>query len=472
MESSTLANAIPFPGGKNILVALEESNLYIYCDLSQDLGRTSSGKNILIATTGGNKPLGATNAFLGLNVFCNITEGPKLTDETTSKLSEVEIMGYYCMWQVKGHTLCMMIDFENAWEKLATTGNSVVLASSGGNKAVGKTGILCGLNCHVPLGKKFLMEKLSTIVNNDFVSVGDTVELNEGFVVHVESETQVTLHCEYEYTMATRRLAMPPVVIEGETSLILTLRFVDKKLRSEEKVEQMKTEFAVLSPKWKNLLLRYGPNHNGNNSRGTVDFYLRFDPTQFIGRSFSGKSLTVSSSGGWCSIGNEIFIMFNAHKPAPHLSPAEIRSAVQNVLDSRRVEEITSLSLKKVEILVVTALNLKGSSLADVRGQVKEAVKAYMGSLKLSVPFKMAKKAVNKAFATRKREEFATLSLKTLLAEVSSELGAAHWEEETLKAHVKEAVMQCLWGDVRRIRGKGGGLRECGTRLSEGTTER
>ncbi|EKF38534.1 hypothetical protein MOQ_001258 [Trypanosoma cruzi marinkellei] len=472
MESSALANAMPFPGGKNILVALEESKLYIYCDLSQDLGTTSSGKSILIATTGGSKPLGATNAFLGLNVFRNITEEPKLTDETTSKLHEMKIMGYYCMWQVKGHTLCMMIDFENVWGKVATTGNSVLLASSGGNKAVGKTGILCGLNCHVPLGKEFFMEKLSTIVNNDVVSVGDTVGLNEGFVVQVESETQVTLHCEYEYTRATRRLAMLPVVIEGDISLILLLRFGDKKLRSEEKAEQMKTEFAALSSKWKNLLLRYGPNHNGNNGRGIVDFYLRFDPTQFSGRSFSGKSVTISSSGGWCSIGNEIFIMFNAHKPAPHLSHAEIRRAVQNVLESRRMEEITSLSLKKVVMLVVTALNLKGNSLVDVRGQVKEAVKEYMESLEPSVQFKMAKKAVNKAFATRKREELATLSLKTLLAEVTPELGAAHGEEETLKAHVKEAVMQCLWGDDRRLRSKGGGLRVCGKRPSGGTTER
>ncbi|RNF11603.1 hypothetical protein TraAM80_00795 [Trypanosoma rangeli] len=450
MSPSPSANSTLLAGSKNLSVAVEGSKLFIYSDLSQDFGVSSSGKSLIIASSSGNKPLGATNAFLGLNLYCKSAEKRMLTKDATSELHEMTAMGNYCEWRIEGQTLCIMIDFNNVGDKVATTGKSVLLASSGGNKAVGKTGIMCGLNCYVPLGKEFCIEKLSTVVERSTVAVGDAVNVGDGFVVEVESRTQVTVHCESEKPKAGVVIAMPPFTLNGEVTLAMMVKWVDKKRRTQGgSSEHTEEGFVAVSSKWKNILLRRGVVKKGEDGGGNIDLHLRFDPTQSFGRSTSGKSMTVATSAGWSDVGDGIFISFNAYRPAPQLAHAEIKDAVQKVLGQRSKEELSSLSFKTIKGEVEAVLGLKENDLGDLQKQVKEAVAEHMESLVSSDQFMLIKTAVDEVLGGRSREEVATLSLKTVVAEVSSALGTAHGELEDIKEHVKAAVIMYLRRNVK-----------------------
>lgn len=56
--------------GKNIEAHLEDTTLVLRIDLAQRLGRSQSGKTVIIATTGGNQSLPEHPAIkLGLNLY-------------------------------------------------------------------------------------------------------------------------------------------------------------------------------------------------------------------------------------------------------------------------------------------------------------------------------------------------------------------------------------------------------------------
>lgn len=54
--------------GKNIKSVREGDILTLTIDLSKSFGRSASGKSVIVATTGGNQPLG-DGTFIGLNVY-------------------------------------------------------------------------------------------------------------------------------------------------------------------------------------------------------------------------------------------------------------------------------------------------------------------------------------------------------------------------------------------------------------------
>jgi len=54
---------------KNIEMKVEGNTLTITVDLSKDYGESSSGKNIIIATTEGNVTIPNSEAKIGLNVY-------------------------------------------------------------------------------------------------------------------------------------------------------------------------------------------------------------------------------------------------------------------------------------------------------------------------------------------------------------------------------------------------------------------
>ena len=55
---------------QNVQFEVEGNNLVIVIDLSQELGESSSGKSVIIASTGGNVSLpGYEDIKIGLNVY-------------------------------------------------------------------------------------------------------------------------------------------------------------------------------------------------------------------------------------------------------------------------------------------------------------------------------------------------------------------------------------------------------------------
>lgn len=54
---------------KNVKMTVKDNKLLIEVDLSQEHGRSKSGKSIIIATTAGNQSVPDTDAKIGLNVY-------------------------------------------------------------------------------------------------------------------------------------------------------------------------------------------------------------------------------------------------------------------------------------------------------------------------------------------------------------------------------------------------------------------
>ena len=54
---------------KNANIEVTGNILTITVDLSKELGRSKSGKTMIIATSSGNKPIDGTDAIIGLNIY-------------------------------------------------------------------------------------------------------------------------------------------------------------------------------------------------------------------------------------------------------------------------------------------------------------------------------------------------------------------------------------------------------------------
>ena len=53
----------------NMKMKVEGTILTITVDLSKEQGRSKSGKTMIIATSAGNKPIPASDAIIGLNIY-------------------------------------------------------------------------------------------------------------------------------------------------------------------------------------------------------------------------------------------------------------------------------------------------------------------------------------------------------------------------------------------------------------------
>ncbi len=55
--------------GQNIQIEIKDNKAIITIDLTQRGGTSSSGKSIIVASTGGNIPIPGTQVILGLNAY-------------------------------------------------------------------------------------------------------------------------------------------------------------------------------------------------------------------------------------------------------------------------------------------------------------------------------------------------------------------------------------------------------------------
>jgi hypothetical protein len=55
--------------GTNISIEVKGDKAIITIDLSHRAGLSSSGKSVIVASTGGNVPIPGTNVILGLNAY-------------------------------------------------------------------------------------------------------------------------------------------------------------------------------------------------------------------------------------------------------------------------------------------------------------------------------------------------------------------------------------------------------------------
>ncbi|EPY29092.1 hypothetical protein STCU_04729 [Strigomonas culicis] len=110
---------------------------------------------------------------------------------------------------------------------------------------------------------------------------------------------------------------------------------------------------------------------------------IAFDPTKVMGRSKSGKSFTVSTSGGFQPVldgtGRLVCrLSLNAYKPAPPITGVDVKEAVATVLKKTPKEERRELIFLNVYNQVREELGCSGDDDGEIKSQVKEEVKLFL----------------------------------------------------------------------------------------------
>ncbi|KAG5474606.1 hypothetical protein LSCM4_03779 [Leishmania orientalis] len=413
-------------GAKNLQMTVAQSVLFLYCDLSKHCGESSSGKSVLISSSCGNKPLGKSGAFLGLNIFAKSLEKRELSSKATEALRSPSFtdVGEGCQWRIEEDdaTLCIRIDFATVTKRLGASGKSMLLATTGGNKPIAGTGLMCGLNCYYPVGKTFDASQLA--VGNtaeDVLQVGQAHSFEGGFCVLYTAPTE--MHVTYTYCaekMADGHTASLPACCVGDLKVAMFVSAPKAaRARTEKTTEkmtgegQLSTTSSSLTPSLSQLsptnssdflLVESGmdkkvrnvtvtcapvtaqsaqtPTSSGSRSDAyTID--LRFDPTQSFGRSSSGKCLLVATTGGFQRVVDAedhivCRLSLNAYRPAPPLSEEEITTAVQAVLATKPKAQLLSLSFKELLTEVVSVLGLSEPMKEAMKPKIKEAAVAFL----------------------------------------------------------------------------------------------
>ncbi|CCW62426.1 unnamed protein product [Phytomonas sp. EM1] len=390
---SLATKATPLPGSKNISLFVEGKVLYLFCDLSKDFGQSASGKTIIIGSSSGNKQLGSSNAFIGLNLFTKSLEKRNLGKDGVAELRTdvFQEVGQGCAWRIEedGVTLVIEIDFEKTSERPASSGNSFLLASTGGNKVVGKTGIMCGLNCYRPSNASFAVDRIGECGSaGTQLTVGGTVDLENGFSVRYFAEDKATVL--FEGTLSDESLAMSPCVLGG-TTLALHLGPPKEKRARVEKQSQSTDAASATNGKSQEGVLNSGDEDGKIRNmvvlcdkldNDVLRLSVTFDPTKSFGRSSSGKSVTVSTSSGFQPIvlnGSMVCrIQFNAYRPAPPLNEETVRDAVFRVLRTKPASNLGDLSFKRVLQEIREELGLREGQEALIKEEAKAAVKTFL----------------------------------------------------------------------------------------------
>lgn len=375
--SGTPDSAVELPNTKNLKACVDGSALYLYADLSKDFGISSSGKTIVIASSCGIKPLGSSKVAVGLNLF---TKGLDKRDLSAAVVKELQgdfvPLGDGFGWRIEpdGVTLCIRIDFAAVSEKPASSGKSILLASS--NKPVGKTGVTCGLNCMRPMESPVVLEKLS-----DFASGGKGGEVFHGERKEFGDGVTVTLNTDG--TLCTVEVPLASLMgkgadddatdfynftLEGGVKVNIHLKPPKTKKRKVEKggeVDDSATA-GIFRGKSGNMVrnlkgeLHFPPClKDGQENEEEPVLALSFDPSQTFGVSSSGKSVIVSGSNGFQPIFTKngrdhiCAVNFNAYRP---LTVDSITTVVKNIVSA--TADLSTVTLKTIREQVLENLGL------------------------------------------------------------------------------------------------------------------
>lgn len=405
---------------KNLRIRFEDNALYLLCDLSRDFGVSSSGKSTIIASSCGNKAIGKSNVFLGLNLFVKNLEKRQLTDKAVEKLQKeiFEPVGTAGLsWRIEddGVTLCIKLSFGEAIEKPASSGKSVLLFSSLGNKEIASTGIMCGLNCYYPQGKPANVSALSEEVESP-VRKGEERALSEftrvkyGVNENGEEEVTVTVQlseffCENDSNNSSSL---------EDNSLLTNFGTKDGEKHQYESDENQKKNIGAISHSFVVggvhvqfyisaittkkrkietpvatsvdggiIQCEKSQNITSSLSKGNV-LSISFNPTLSYGLSSSGKSISVASSSGFqpicSSFGVEVAkINFNAFQPSTSIIRAsDVDRAVKEVLGNVSEDSRSTLSFRSIRDDVLKQLDLPENSSERYTPLIKEKVKLFL----------------------------------------------------------------------------------------------
>jgi len=128
-------------GMKNVHLEAQGDTLTVTVDLSQDFGPSKSGKNTIVASTGGNKTIPGREEKIGLNVYRS--ESGKATVGRKGQFKNVTL-------SVDGDKLTITADLSQNLGP-SKSGQTMLVASTGGNQTVCSRSEKIGLNIYRPL---------------------------------------------------------------------------------------------------------------------------------------------------------------------------------------------------------------------------------------------------------------------------------------------------------------------------------
>ncbi|KPA85524.1 hypothetical protein ABB37_01798 [Leptomonas pyrrhocoris] len=389
-----------FPGTQNLQMMVDNAVLYLYCDLSRSLGASTSGRSVLISSSSGNKPLGKSGAFLGFNVFTKSLEKRDLTNAGIGALltDDFTAVGDGCQWRIEKDekTLCVKIDFSKVTARAAASGKSMLLATTSGNRSIADSGLSCGLNCYYPTSETFTVAQLAEGASPaDELHVGHCADLDGGFKVTYVAANKMTLQYTYRTEdMADGHVASMPAFRLKDLTVMLYVAAV--------KAARARTESVSMSPaslqsqgstgahgdflkedgkedKVRNVVVACTPT----SAAEAYNLEFTFDPTKNYGRSSSGKSLTVASTGGFQRVvdreGRVVCrVSLNGYRPTPPVADDEIATAVEKVLSAKEEASLGELSFKDVLAEVMRELGAGEAMKEALRARVKGEVATYL----------------------------------------------------------------------------------------------
>ena len=133
-----------FPGAKNLLVAVtSDHTVDVILDVTQKFGPSTSGKTVIIASTIGPRPIGATRASLGFNCFMKSPKPKKGGVAPTVDLQAIKAAFDAGLRSAKGLTVTLENEkwircSINPCPSLGQHLGSAVLIATCGNIPIGK----------------------------------------------------------------------------------------------------------------------------------------------------------------------------------------------------------------------------------------------------------------------------------------------------------------------------------------------
>ncbi len=127
----------PKPLMDNIKWELQEKKLLIKFDITKEYGKSSSGKTIIVANSHGSKHLKGTELFLGMIAY-KYPEKKKVKPKKRREMQNIDIT-------LDDNTVTLSIDTEKDFGP-SSTGKSIIVASSRGNRLIEGTDVYVGIN--------------------------------------------------------------------------------------------------------------------------------------------------------------------------------------------------------------------------------------------------------------------------------------------------------------------------------------
>jgi len=147
----------PIPGATNVYMDVEHPVVMLSIDLTKSGAASASGKSTTVASTFGNKSIGSTGVSLGLNAFRKHDLTLPSDDE---EFKAPEGLKNITM-ELRGSILKLSVDLSKDCGP-SSTGKTTIVASTSGNKAIGSTGVMLGLNMFSYKKAKITAEALAT----------------------------------------------------------------------------------------------------------------------------------------------------------------------------------------------------------------------------------------------------------------------------------------------------------------------